>query len=268
MSDGIPRPYQLSLTLTALSILHSSPRHLAIPLSTTYSSFHPYARHASPHPSVIARKPTAPPSPPSRMPAEAPPADTAGGPPTCSPETLYTFVVGRPPGPELGYAAERGDVHGQVAGSLPEDQVALADHGDVDRDSGASARAKKRRKVQRRSKVSEIWFPRAEMAFCTCESPISLCVFPPSSSSFGGRPPLQNISPRRFEWTPTICSSCPLLYPRPCRTAHNFEHALTSSSRRHRYPSQRTDQDQVLWPSTGAQRTYRRHLHTCHPPVV
>jgi hypothetical protein len=105
------------------------------------------------------------------MPPAAPPADSAGGHPICAPETLYTFVVGRPPGPELGYPADRGDVHGQVAGSLlPDDPGALADQVD-DRDNGASARAKKRRKVQRRSKVSEIWFPRAEMAFCTCESP-------------------------------------------------------------------------------------------------
>lgn len=123
------------------------------------------------HHLITAHKLFPPLSPPSRMPAAPPPADTAGGPPTCTPETLYTFVVGRPPGPELGYPAERGDAHGQVAGSLlPDESVALADQGDIDpRGSGASARAKKRRKVQRRSKVSEIWFPRAEMAFCTCE---------------------------------------------------------------------------------------------------
>ncbi|BEI81228.1 hypothetical protein CcaverHIS002_0203880 [Cutaneotrichosporon cavernicola] len=120
------------------------------------------------------------------MPAAASTGDSAGGHPICSPETLYTFVVGRAPGPELGYPAERGDVHGQVAGSLlPDDPVALVDQVD-DRDSGASARAKKRRKVQRRSKVSEIWFPRAEMAFCTCVTAI-----PPNGRTkikFFGRP--------------------------------------------------------------------------------
>lgn len=86
-----------------------------------------------------------------------------------TPEQLYLHVVGRWPGPELGYPADHSDMHGQggALGGTGDDLVApdQADDG-----PGSSARAKKRRKVQRRAKVSEIWFPRAEMAFCTCKS--------------------------------------------------------------------------------------------------
>lgn len=87
----------------------------------------------------------------------------------CTPDQLYMHVVGSYPSQEaFGYPGDH-DSHGQspIARSRADDNEDAA---------GASARAKKRRKTQRRAKVSEIWFPKAEMAFCTSEylCPLSL----------------------------------------------------------------------------------------------
>lgn len=118
----------------------------------------------------------------STMPADAAPQSMSGGNASastsghthshtgCSPEELYQHVVGRWPGPELGYPGDHSDGHGR-GGDLDADASLPVDDADgrgAD-SAGAAARAKKRRKVQRRAKVSEIWFPRAEMAFCTCK---------------------------------------------------------------------------------------------------
>lgn len=86
----------------------------------------------------------------------------------CTPDQLYMHVVGSYPSQEaFGYPGDH-DSHGQspIARSRAEENEDAA---------GASARAKKRRKTQRRAKVSEIWFPKAEMAFCTSEYPF-LCL--------------------------------------------------------------------------------------------
>lgn len=88
----------------------------------------------------------------------------------CTPDQLYMHVVGSYPSQEaFGYPGDH-DSHGQ--------SPIARSRADENEDAGASARAKKRRKTQRRAKVSEIWFPKAEMAFCTseylCLPPLSL----------------------------------------------------------------------------------------------
>lgn len=91
---------------------------------------------------------------------------SAHNPTGCTPDELFYHVVGSWPGPELGYPADHSDNGPGASGSASTGYDATS--ADLD-DSNSASRAKKRRKVQRRAKVSEIWFPRAELAFCTCE---------------------------------------------------------------------------------------------------
>lgn len=85
----------------------------------------------------------------------------------CTPDQLYMHVVGSYPSQEaFGYPGDH-ESHGQSP-------IARSRADENDDAAGASARAKKRRKTQRRAKVSEIWFPKAEMAFCTSEYPFPL----------------------------------------------------------------------------------------------
>ncbi|KAL7421718.1 hypothetical protein Q5752_003489 [Cryptotrichosporon argae] len=99
-----------------------------------------------------------------------------------SPEELYRAITGQAP-PPVTSLADAGGAASLGAEWPPEDDDAGAENEPC---AGGEGRARKKRKVNRTAKRSEIWTPRAELAFCWCISYI-----PPNGRTkikFMGRP--------------------------------------------------------------------------------